>query len=181
MFSRSEKLILAALILCVAFTGAMIPVGANWLLLRADDNNPRYAEYYHRKCASQQSIGFFPDGRSFIKTASENAVANENQPPAKSNAEQADYCDLAAQYVAARSAETSSYWSAFTAFLTFIGVGLIAQTMLYTRNAADATRRAVDVGEIANRRMKRSNDIAAAARRDVDFRRFGHHEEYKDE
>lgn len=140
MFSRNEKLGLAALAFCVFITGAMIPSSANWWVLTGDENNARYAEYYHSKCEAQNPIGLFAESQGVISAATKNHKKLPKEPKAKDKPDYPDYCDLAAQYVAARAAEASSYWAFLTFIATAVGVALLWLTLRETRSVTRVTR-----------------------------------------
>lgn len=150
MFSRNEKLILAALAFCVFVTGAMIPSATNWWILTSDENNTRYAEYYHSKCEAQNPIGLPAEGQSVVSAAPKNHKKLPKEPKAKKEPDDPDYCDLAAQYVAARAAETSSYWAFLTFIATAVGVALLWLTLAATTKTLAQAIRATSAAENTN-------------------------------
>lgn len=140
MFSRNEKLALAALAFCVFVTGAIIPLGANWLMLGANQSEKHHTEYYHRKCETQDTIGL-PAIDNAIGHSSRGDLNGElHKSETRNTANYSDYCDLAAQYMAARSAQASSYWAALTFAATAVGVLLLWYTLRETRAVTITTR-----------------------------------------
>lgn len=127
---------------CVFVTGTIIPLGANWLMLGANQSETRHAEYYHRKCEAQNPISLFSDSHALIDSTPGVLEPNPHKPKPEDAPDNPDYCDLAAQYLAARSAEASSYWAALSFAATLTGLILLWRTLALTRDALKETERA---------------------------------------
>lgn len=160
MFSRNEKLLLAGIMFCVFVTGAMIPVGMNWLFLGANQSETRYTEHYNRACEAQNTIGFTAIGNAFIKPAPGDVKSDIHKPETGNPSYDPDNCDLAAQYLAARSAQASSYWAGLSFAATMVGLLFLWRTLLYTGGALTAANKTLDQAMAANAEARRAADAA---------------------
>lgn len=118
------------------------------------------AEYHAAKCDIEETVRF--GSKHSVGPFKKDAEAKYGEDDARAKLDKPNHCDLAAQYLAASSAEATADFTAMTVWLTAIGVGLLAWTLKSTRDTlkeakaatmaaektADVTR---EVGEAAER------------------------------
>lgn len=116
------------LALCVAFTAWFAPYHISVLVVSDSyDHKTSHPEYYQRECEKQEAQWIAFKRQNPAAYTSEDSGGQDDK--AAYHLEHPNYCDLAAQYIAARAAKESAGWSAVGAGLAFIGVVAIIVTL----------------------------------------------------
>ncbi len=123
---------IAVAIACLAVGAASDTVNAS----RLQNKNPTaYPEHYASKCKLQEAGEFA--AQDAVKATNADGKTETDKNPSKDDTPPLDYCDLAAQYLAARSAKSSADYALVGTALTGFGLLMIGLSLLYTRRALE--------------------------------------------
>jgi len=103
------------------------------------------AEYHAAKCDKEEAVRF--GAKHPVGPFKKDAEAKYGKDDARAKLDKPNHCDLAAQYLAASSAEATADYTAVTMWLTGIGVGLLAWTLKATRDTLDQAIKATEAAE----------------------------------
>ncbi len=140
---------------CIAFTLSSAAYHASKFLIPGTNQyETADPEYYSRRCEAEKTDRLY--GLKAIETPSNSqSDGDKKKHETPKKPEKPNYCDLAAQYIAARAAESGSYYSLIGVWLTFVGVVSILITMKLTHStlgqAISATEAAHNVTEVTRK------------------------------
>ena len=124
---------------CIVFTAWVAPYYISTVLVSVVyEERTASPEYYIAKCEQNEAAWDAFNRAQRSKDAERKSKSEKNNPATKTN--KTAYCDLAAQYIAARGAQASGDWTQIAAVIAFLGLVALVATLIYTKKAVDLTR-----------------------------------------